>query len=185
MRERGFTMFEMIAAIAVVLLLGTAFLERLSFYQEIAEKAAMESTLRLIKTGMQVRLAELIMTNRQAEAAQLETEDPMQWLEQRPANYAGLYRERPEPGAWYFDASQKQLVYVATSGNHLRLIGAGEPTEIRFRARLLKDRVGTVSGTIESVTGVTLTPVYPYRWSERERQGILPSAFANASKACG
>jgi hypothetical protein len=170
-------MFEMIAAIALVLLIGTAFLERLSFYQEIAEKAAMESTLRLIKTGLQVRLAELIITNRQAEAVQLETEDPTRWLERRPANFAGPYRERPEGGAWYFDALEKQLVYVANSGKHLKLTGAGEPREIRFRARLLKDRVRTAGGTIESVTGVTLAPVYPYHWSELERQGILVQLF--------
>jgi hypothetical protein len=41
--------------------MGTVFLERLRFYQEIAEKASMEATLRQIKTGLQIRLAELII----------------------------------------------------------------------------------------------------------------------------
>jgi general secretion pathway protein G len=146
-------------------LLGAVFLERLRFYQEMAEKAAMEATLRQIKTGLQIQLAVLIIANRQGEAMQLETEDPTRWMDTRPANYAGLYRERPEPGAWYFDPREVELVYVANIGDRLKLDGATHSKEIRFRARLLKDRVPAAGGTIESVTGVTLTSIHPYRWS--------------------
>jgi type II secretory pathway pseudopilin PulG len=169
----GFTLFEFVVAIVVAILLGTAFLERLRFYPEIAEKAAMESTLRQIKTGLQLRLAELIIANRQSEALQLETEDPTRWLEARPANFAGLYPDRPVRGAWYFDAREKQLVYVANIGDRLRLDHPIRAKELRFRARLLRDRIQAAGGSIESVTGVTLIPVYPYRWSQAVGQGIL------------
>jgi type II secretory pathway pseudopilin PulG len=165
LRARGFTLFELVVAIMIATALGTVFLERLRFYQEIAEKASMEATLRQIKTGLQIRLAELIIANRQGEAVQLEIEDPTRWLDTPPSNYAGLYREKPGPGAWYFDARQKQLVYVANVGDRLKLDGATGSKEIRFRARLLKDRVPVAGGTIESVTGVTLTPIHRYRWS--------------------
>lgn len=164
-RKRGFTLFELVTAMVVILLLGTVFLERLRFYQEMAEKAAMEATLRQIKTGLQIRLAELIIESRQGEAMQLEIEDPTRWLDTPPSNYAGLYRERPGPGAWYFDPRELELVYVANTGHRLKLDGATDSKEIRFRARLLKDRVLGAGGTMESVTGVTLTPIHPYRWS--------------------
>ena len=165
LKTHGFTLFELVVVLVVVLLLGTAFLERLRFYQEMAEKAAMEATLRLIKTGLQIRLAELIIANRQGEAMQLEIEDPTRWLDTPPSNYAGLYRERPASGAWYFDPREQQLVYVANIGDRLKLDGATGSKEIRFRARLLKDRVPVAGGTIEGVTGVTLTPIHRYRWS--------------------
>lgn len=51
LRARGFTLFELVVAIMIAVALGTVFLERLRFYQEVAEKASMEATLRQIKTG--------------------------------------------------------------------------------------------------------------------------------------
>jgi len=66
--QAGFTLLELGVAITAIAVLAVLLLNRLHIYQEMAEKAAMESTLRLIKTGLQIRLAELIITNRQGEA---------------------------------------------------------------------------------------------------------------------
>ena len=132
--------------IVIISVLAAVLLDRLAYYQEMAEKAAMESTVRVIKTGLQIRLAELIIANRQGEAAKLETEDPMQWLDPRPANYAGAYREPPTLGSWYFDATARQLVYVVNTGNRLDLDAAADAKQIRFRARLLKDRLNVGGG---------------------------------------
>ena len=173
MRQRGMTLFELIVVIIVVSVAGTAFLERLHRYQELAERAGMETTLRLVKTGLQIRLAELIIGNRQGEAAQLEQEDPTQWLDQRPANYAGDYREPPEPGKWYFDAPQKQLVYVVHTGGRLESATGQTVKELRFQARLLKDRIRIGDVAVDSVTGVTLVPLRPYRWSGPPEGSIL------------
>jgi prepilin-type N-terminal cleavage/methylation domain-containing protein len=163
-RERGYTLFEFAAAIVILSILAAVLLTRLAFYQEMAEKAAMESMVRVIKTGLQIRLAELIIGNRQGEAETLEVEDPMQWLEPRPHNYAGAYREPPTLGKWYFDATARQLVYVVNTGNRLDLATAADAKQIRFRARLLKDRLNVGGAVVESVTGITLTAVTPYRW---------------------
>jgi len=164
LRERGFTLFELAVGVVIISILAWVLLTRLAYYQEMAEKAAMESTVRVIKTGLQIHLAELIIGNRQREAGTLEVEDPMQWLEPRPANYAGAYREPPTLGRWYFDATARQLVYVVNTGNRLDLAAAADAKQIRFRARLLKDRLNVGGGVVESVTGVTLTAVTPYRW---------------------
>ncbi|MDH3287709.1 MAG: type II secretion system GspH family protein [Betaproteobacteria bacterium] len=174
----GFSMLELVAAIAIIAVLLAAFLNRLHYYQELAERAAMESTLRLIKTGLQVRLAELIITNRQAEAVLLETEDPTRWLDSKPANYVGAYRNPPERGAWYYDAREQQLVYVVNYGDRLELDAAPEPKELRFRARLLTDRVRAAGAIVESVTGVTLAPVRPYRWTRPQREWPSGIEFA-------
>ena len=59
---------------------------------------------------------------------------------------------------------ERQLVYVVRTGDRLIFATGESATELRFRAKLLKDRVRVAGGTIESVTGVTLTPVRAYRW---------------------
>jgi general secretion pathway protein G len=145
--------------------LVTVLLDRLGHYQEIAEKAKMESELRTIKTGLQIRLAELIVTNRQSEAARLEREDPMQWLDDKPANYGGAYPEQPRAGTWYFDRQRRQLVYVVGTGTRLELdAGGAAPKEIRFGVRLLTGRIQALGGPVDGVTGVALGPVRPYDW---------------------
>lgn len=163
-RNRGFTLLELMTAIVIISVLSAVLLDRLAFYQEMAEKAAMESTTRLIRTGLQIHLAELIIANRQSEAEVLEREDPVGWLERKPVNYGGAYGDDPQPGTWYFDKRQRQLVYVVNTGNRLELDSGTEPKQVRFRARLLKDRLQLAGGPVEAVTGVTLAPVKPYRW---------------------
>jgi general secretion pathway protein G len=157
----------LISALAAVLL------NRLVYYQEMAEKAAMESVARVVKTGLQIQLAGLIVGNRQGEAAMLEVENPMQWLAALPVNYGGAYQEPPVPGRWYFDAIARQLVYVVNKGGRLDFAAAAETRQIRFRARLLKDRLNVGGAVVESVTGVTLVPVTPYRWHQSTHQRIL------------
>lgn len=168
---RGFTLLELLIVIIAGTLIGTALLNRLHSYQELAERAAMESTVRLIRTGLQLRLAELIVANRQGEAAQLEAEDPTRWY--RPANFAGPYRQPLEPGNWYYDANRRQLVYVVHLGERLVIENAGGTRELRFQARLLKDRLVIGGAPVESVTSVTVVPVTPFRWSRAEAPTIL------------
>lgn len=163
-QARGFTVFELAVAATVIGVLAVVLLNRLSYYQEMAEKAAMESMVRLVKTGLQMQLAELIATNRQQEVAALEVTDPMQWLDARPANYGGDYGAGFQRGVWYFDASRRHLVYVANVGARLETDMAATPKEIRFRVSLVRDRIKSAGKTVDSVTAVTLDPVAPYSW---------------------
>lgn len=160
----GFSLFELIVCLIVISLLAAILLNRLGYYQEMAEKAAMDSTLRLIKTGLQIRLAELIVTNRQGEAARLEIEDPLQWLDKKPPNYGGRYYEPPAAGTWYFDSNVRELVYVVNAGSRLDIGTGSGPKQVRFRARLVRTRLQIFGTWVEGVAGVTLSPVKPYRW---------------------
>lgn len=161
--QGGFTLVELGVCLCIIAVLAAVLLHRFTFYKEMAEKAAMESMVRIIKTGLQIRLAELIVTNRQAQAASLEADDPTQWLDARPANYGGAYGDPLRRGTWYFDTPERQLVYVVDTGNRLNSDTLAEPKQIRFRVRLLKDRLRVPGGEVESVTGVTLLPGQ-YRW---------------------
>jgi len=163
-RHRGFTLIELVVVIVIISVLATVALHRLTVYQELAEKTAMESTLRIIKTGLQIRLAELIMANRQREATLLEQSNPMQWLVETPANYGGVYRRPAEGGNWYYDEHRHELVYVVHTGEFLTTEATGDEKQLRFRIELLMGYVETGLVKIKTVTGVTLVPVHPYRW---------------------
>lgn len=162
--ESGSSLFEFTVVLIVISTLATVLLNRLDYYKEMLEKAAMESTLRNIKTGLQVQLAELIVTNHQAQAGRLENEDPVQWLDEKPFNYGGNYGAPAATGTWYFDAAKHELVYVVNTGSRLEIDADADPKQVRFRARLVKDRLKLFGNSVESVTGVTLVPVHPYRW---------------------
>jgi general secretion pathway protein G len=162
--EAGSSLFELVVVLIIISVLSAVLLNRLGFYKEMLEKAAMESTLRNIKTGLQVQLAELIVTNRQAQAGRLENEDPVQWLDEKPFNYGGSYRAPVTIGTWYFDARTHELVYVVNTGNRLEVDTDESPKELRFRARLVKDRLKLFGNSVESVTGVSIVPARPYRW---------------------
>lgn len=177
-RARAFTLFELTVVIVIFSVLVAVLLDRLNYYLELAEKAAMESTLRAIKTGLQIRLAELIIASRQAETSTLEVEDPTRWLERKPPNYAGSYRELAEPGHWYFDERRRQLVYVVNSGRRLEIEGAPGAKELRFRPLLLIHRHEAGGKRVQSVSGVTLVPVHAYRWSGAGHERILGARFA-------
>jgi prepilin-type N-terminal cleavage/methylation domain-containing protein len=162
--QRGFTLFELIVVIIIFAALATVLLARLAYYQETVERVAMETTVRLVKTGLQIRLAELIIGNRQGEAGMLEETDPMSWLERKPANYGGAWRDGAEPGNWYFDKAGRQLMYVVNTGNRLDIDTETGRKVLHFRVRLLKSLVNVPGGAVESVSGVSFSAVEPYRW---------------------
>jgi len=154
----GFTRIELVVAILILSVVGGVFLNRLHFYQAMAEKAALEYTLMVLKAGLQIRLAELIVSNRQADAAKLESENPMQWLSEKPANYLGEYREPPARGNWYFDTRQQQLVYVVNNSDYLDAAEVGGVKQLRFKPKLLINQVTMYAARIASVTGINLVP---------------------------
>ena len=163
LKKTGFTLIELILVICIVSVLAVAAAERFLYYQERAEKAAMDATLAAFKMGLQIRLAELIITNRQMAAGDLERDNPLRWLDEPPANYDGEYRASPKPGNWYFAADARQLVYVPNSSSNLQL-GQADLRELRFRVRLRYDDIDTGSGKVKTLSGIGIVPVQPYRW---------------------
>ena len=160
--SRGFTLLELIVAIIVISTLVTVAIDRLLYYKERHEKAAMEYTLATVKTGLQLRMAELIVTNRQGSLNELERDNPMRWLEEAaPSNYLGDYRATPATGNWYFDPGPRQLVYVPSSSSYLDT-GQSGTKELRFRVAIRYETNAVTGG--KSPVAVVVAPVREFGW---------------------
>lgn len=164
-REKGFSLLELAVVAVVLSTLLAVFLDRLTFYQEAAEKARFEATLGVFKTALQIRLAELIVEHREGEARALEDENPTHWLSEKPTNYAGDYPARPEAGYWYFDAATRELVYVVNSSRGLVTKADNGMKQLRFRVKISYQTIVVSGRPVQGIGGVFLQPSANYRWS--------------------
>jgi len=163
-REHGFSLLELaVVAVALSVLLAV-FLDRLTFYQEAVERARFEATLRIYKTALQIRLAELMLERREGEARMLEVENPSRWLSEKPTDYRGEYSNRPEPGAWYFDAAERELVYVVNSGRALEVSSRNGMKQLRFRVKITYQPITVNGKQVQGIGGVLLVPSTAYQW---------------------
>lgn len=164
-REKGFSLLELAVVAVVLSVLLAVFLERLTYYQEAVERARVDAALRIYKTALQIRLAELIVERREGEARTLEVENPTRWLSEKPTDYAGNYPERPETGTWYFDAATRELVYVVNSGRGLELASHDGVKQLRFRVKIVYQTIRAGGQQIQGIGGISLQPSVAYRWS--------------------
>ena len=161
---RGFSLLELSIVVAVWAVLFGVFLERLTYYQEAAEHARFESELQSFKTALQLRMAELISANREQELRQLETENPLRWMDKAPATYAGEYPSTPEPGNWYFDSGTRELVYVPNLLRFLTTTEPRRPPQLRFRVRISYQPIYAPGGRVSGVAGIALVSVPSFQW---------------------
>jgi general secretion pathway protein G len=119
-RARGFSLFELAIAFALIAILAGVLLERMTYYQEYAEKANMEQVAMDVRSSVNLRVAELVLENRFAELDTLAAQNPLDLLLRKPQNYLGVLSS-PTPdavaaGNWYFDKEKKEVVYCADLG---------------------------------------------------------------------
>lgn len=127
--QRGYSRFELVCVILIVCVLLLVLLDRTLRYQAMAEKTAMELTIMNMRSGLRLRVAELMMADRTNELGDLVQDNPIHWLEKPPANYLGEIRNPRRaslpPDTWYFDPDRRELVYLLRRNN---FFGA-EPAE--------------------------------------------------------
>lgn len=168
-RQQGFTLFELITAVLAISIAGAMLLDRLFYYQELAEKAEMEYTISAVKSALRLRMAEMLVAGRAQDYGLLAADNPMNWLEQKPRNYLGTLAENEnadlKQGSWYFDARSRELIYTVNRGDHLQVehsIGK----QIRWRVVEIKTAVPAEgrSSIIHGANSVAIKLITPYRW---------------------
>ncbi|MEW6132897.1 MAG: hypothetical protein AB1591_06985 [Pseudomonadota bacterium] len=162
----GISKLEAMVALLLIAILGAILLDRLLFYQEVAERTAMETTIINLRSALRLTVAELRMQNRMQDLEHLVGANPIAWLDRPPANYAGeLDNPSPTaipPGSWCFDRTRRQLVYRPKL---TRLIKADSEEEKLIRFQVTAVMRAEESAATPIAEGVALSLVRPYDWS--------------------
>lgn len=170
-RRQGFTLIELVVAIIIISTLAAVLLDRMLYYQEAAEKAALEQLVNTLRSALRLQIAERLLNRQGADIAALAGDNPINWLDAPPANYLGE-RFDPAPheiakGSWYFDLKDRHLVYVMTRGAHFTPNPRGRK-HVRYITRVETSAKTPQERPILSdkfvINGVILAPAEPYQW---------------------
>ena len=167
--SKGFTLLELIVVIAIIVVLMGAFLNRALFYQEQAEKTAMEQVAGSIQSALTLQYGQIITRGKPSDIDALEQDNPMNWMQKKPANYAGEFYD-PMPlavasGNWVFDLKSRELVYVLNNANYFKP-GRDGKRWIRFRVTASREPspLPSLQDAPPELTGLSFEPVEPYAW---------------------
>ena len=112
----GFSKFEFALVAALFAVFVGMATNRLHAYQENAELVAVKQLIVSLQAALTLKTAQLTVSQRRADIAALADENPIGWLHDGPSNYLGEYyspdNEHFPSGNWYFDRSNKTLVYM-------------------------------------------------------------------------
>ncbi len=167
--ESGFTLMELVVVIIIVVVLMGVALDRFRFYQELAEKVAMEEVVRALDSALILQYGKIMTRGKASDVATLVQDNPMNWLQKRPRNYAGeFFNSSPqsvESGNWLFDLKSRELIYVMRNHEHFRP-GSDGNQWIRFHVatRYEPSRLPSLREAPPELTGALLEPVVPYAW---------------------
>ena len=170
----GFSLLEFVVVVVIIGVLATLLLNRILFYQEQAEKTAMEQTLGTLRSALHLQMANLVVNGKSDVLVGLTKQNPMTWLSEKPANYVGeYYSPRPgmiKSGNWYYDMRDKNLVYLATNTQHLHATPP-DSNQLRFSLSTVTGENDLLASTPadaekqnQRVVGIVLLPTKPYAW---------------------
>ncbi|MDZ4201701.1 MAG: prepilin-type N-terminal cleavage/methylation domain-containing protein [Gallionella sp.] len=167
--QRGFTLIELIIVILIMVVMMGLFMERVSYYQERAEKSAMETVAGTIQSALSMQYGQIMTRGKPSDIAALAQDNPMNWLQKKPQNYAGEFYD-PAPssvaeGSWAYDLKTGDLVYFPRNSEALKS-GSDGRKWIRFRVAVQQDasRLPSQQDAPPQLTGLLFEPVEPYAW---------------------
>ena len=166
----GFSLLELVVAVVLIALLVVIAIGRLLALQADAERVTMEAVVGTLRSALGMKVAESIVRYELNGLADLEGSNPMERLAELPVNYLGEI-EKPDPdrladGNWYFDRSERTLVYLVRNKTHFSG-GVANPPRARFAIRVAysdKNRNGRYDAGVDAVEGLRLSPIEPYQW---------------------
>lgn len=166
---KGFTLLELVIVIVIIVTLMGLFLNRALFYQEQAEKTAMEQVAGAIQSALIFQYGQIMTRGKPSDVVALADDNPMNWLQKKPGNYAGeFYDPTPlsvESGNWVFDLKSRDLIYVVRNANYFKP-GKDGKKWIRFHVAIEHEvsRLPSLQDTQPELTGSLFEPVQPYSW---------------------
>jgi type II secretory pathway pseudopilin PulG len=168
-KQRGFTLLELVILIAIIVTLMGLFMNRFMYYQEQAEKTAMEQVSGAIQSALVMQYGQILTRGKPSDVAALAQDNPINLLQKAPHNYAGeFYDPTPlsvPPASWMFDLKTRDLIYVLGEGNYFKPGNDGRKW-IRFHVALsyTKSLLPSMHDKSAELTGLLFQPVEPYTW---------------------
>jgi general secretion pathway protein G len=136
---------------------------------EQAEKTAMVEVAGTIQSALTMQYGQILTRGKLSDVAALAQDNPMNWLQKRPRNYAGeFYDPTPlavESGNWVFDLKSRDMVYVVRNANYFKP-GKDGKKWIRFHIAINYEvsRLPLLQNARPELTGIVFEPVEPYSW---------------------
>ena len=168
-RSKGFTLIELIVVIIIIVLLMGLFLNRAMFYQEQAEKTAMEVVAGAVQSALTLHYGQIMTRGKPSDVAALAKDNPMNWLQKKPSNYSGeFYDPTPQTvasGNWMFDLRSRDLIYVMRNAEHFKP-GKDGKKWVRFHVAVSYEpsRLPSLQNAPPELTGLVFEPVALYSW---------------------
>lgn len=165
----GFTLIELVIVISIIAVLAGMLMNRVLFYQEMAEKSAMQQVAGSLQSAMILQYGHRMASNMGSWVKEISTDNPMNWLVQKPKNYAGEFinvnTSALEPGNWAFNLATHELIYVPKHTEYFKPAKDGYKW-IRYRTRIIYESTNGTKGA-KVLAGATFSPVEPYQWEIR------------------
>ncbi len=165
----GFSLLELLVTAILAAILVAVLLNRLSYYREAAEKANVEYTISALKSALRIEMATMLVQGRIHDYALLVRQNPMDWLEEKPANYRPALKnsasEMQQAGYWYFDPIEHSLTYWIIRGDYFEPDKSGQK-RIRLQVKLVRDESSSAldHNGDKPIVSVHLNAMEPYRW---------------------
>jgi len=166
---RGFTLIELVIVIVIIAILMGLFMNRFLYYQEQAEKIAMEEVVGVIQSSLTMQYGQITTRGKSSDVTALVKDNPINLLQKKPSNYAGEFYEASlqsvPPGNWLFDLKTQELIYLPRNTDNLRPGTDGKPW-VRFHtvAALELSRLPSQQNAPPELTGLLFEAVEPYSW---------------------
>jgi len=166
---RGFTLIELVIVIVIIAILMGLFMNRFVYYQEQAEKIAMEEVVGVIQSSLTMQYGQITTRGKSSDVTALVKDNPINLLQKRPSNYAGEFYEASlqsaPPGNWLFDLKTQELIYLPRNTDNFRLGADGKPW-VRFHtvAAFEPSRLPSQQNSPPELTGLLFEAVEPYSW---------------------
>lgn len=175
--QRGFTKFELVVCILVIVVVATALYSRYMALVADAERAAFRGVMGWLQAGVNVRMSLAVSNGDLGSLRRLENSNPMELVADvmsLPSNYLGELTEgaaeQARPGHWYFDRDRQLLVYRIRYQSTAE--GFTRATDERLGFRLKVNYRAAVNSSRPVVSGLVLEPVGAQQWQALDSQGL-------------
>lgn len=143
-RTRGFTQFELVVCLTLILLLGFGGYLRYMALVVDAERAAFQGVMGWLQAGINLEMGRALVRGDLGELSVLEGRNPMELVTRvmtPPSNYLGALSGEAaaaaEPGNWYYDSERALLVYRVKYEANLEGFRRAPDRRLAFRLKVV------------------------------------------------